>query len=176
MVQLKGNVALTFLLLTCLSNAHYYKLATLQWMLTCVLSLKYSNRCSQKFTWQFTHKSYITQTVLTKTILLKTIIKTITQRVSANLRTFNNYAMLKLKEYHSTTFINKIYLGFFIVEDSLCIDDLIHSTKAIGFKWWKAKLVIFYACAKSCFILQNILEHAIFVFLLFLLYSWLVSA
>jgi len=37
--------------------------------------LNHSNRCSQKYTWQFTHKSWITQIVLTKTIFSKTIIK-----------------------------------------------------------------------------------------------------
>jgi len=66
--------------------------------------LNHSNRCLQKITQQFTRVSYITQTVLTNTIVLKTNTKTITQQgsasVSANLRMFNNYAMLRLQECH----------------------------------------------------------------------------
>jgi len=47
---------------------------------------------------------------------LETITKWVSASASAKLRIFDNYAILRLEEYHSMTLINKIYTGFFIVE------------------------------------------------------------
>jgi len=69
-------------------------------MLACVSRVKPLKQMLAKITQKFIRLSYIAQTVLTKMTMLKTIIKTITQRVSASLRMFNNYATLRLEEYH----------------------------------------------------------------------------
>ena len=120
-------------------------------MNTCLcISLNHSNRCSQKFTQQFIHESYITQAVSTKTIPSKTIIKlslSECQPLCQPTWELQQLCDIKTQKYHSIAFINITYLGFYNFEVSSCIVDVINYAKAIGFKW-KVKTVIVYTCIK----------------------------
>jgi len=110
MVPLKGNITITHQLLVCLSIACYSKLATLQWLLVHVTSLtpleqmlmkdhltiqlqifNYSNSSQWDNALKNYYKNYHSVSVSLDVSQLENI---------------DNYAMLRLEEYHSTISIN----------------------------------------------------------------------